>query len=123
MDYQKILEKINADTITLQGDGEISLSIPELAIVNPDKFGIHLLSTSSIDHQVGDSNEKFSIQSISKVFSLSMAISFLGENLWDRVGVEPSGNPFNSLIQLEYEKGKPRNPFINSEHWSSQIYW
>lgn len=114
MDYQKILEKINADTITLQGDGEISLSIPELAIVNPDKFGIHLLSTSSIDHQVGDSNEKFSIQSISKVFSLSMAISFLGENLWDRVGVEPSGNPFNSLIQLEYEKGKPRNPFINS---------
>lgn len=72
----KILEKINADTITLQGDGEISLSIPELAIVNPDKFGIHLLSTSSIDHQVGDSNEKFSIQSISKVFHFQWPYHF-----------------------------------------------
>nr|WP_287494855.1 glutaminase [Candidatus Brachybacter algidus] len=81
MDYQKILEKINADTITLQGDGEISLSIPELAIVNPDKFGIHLLSTSSIDHQVGDSNEKFSIQSISKVFHFQWPYHFRRESL------------------------------------------
>ena len=53
-------------------------------------------------------------RSISKVFSLSYAISILGESIWERVGVEPSGNPFNSLVQLEYEKGKPRNPFINA---------
>ena len=62
----------------------------------------------------GEAHTRFSIQSISKVFSLTMAISLLGEDLWKRVGVEPSGNAFNSIVQLEYEKGIPRNPFINA---------
>jgi len=114
MDYSKILETIQRDTLYLQNQGSISDSIPELSIIDPLKFGIHLVTMDRTDHHVGDHLERFSIQSISKVLTLSYAISILGEDIWQRVGVEPSGSPFNSLIQLEYEKGKPRNPFINA---------
>lgn len=62
----------------------------------------------------GDYDTCFSIQSIAKVFSLAIALSLEGENLWMRLGKEPSGTPFNSLVQLEYEHGRPRNPFINA---------
>ena len=62
----------------------------------------------------GDSDERFSIQSLGKVISLTLAFGIAGEQLWKRVGVEPSGNPFNSLVQLEYDDGIPRNPFINA---------
>ncbi len=62
----------------------------------------------------GDSEELFSIQSISKVFTLTLALGMIGDRLWRRVGREPSGNPFNSIVQLERERGVPRNPFINA---------
>lgn len=114
MNYNEIFEKIDATLEPFKSDGKISDSIPELAKVNPNKFGIHLLDIDGNTYQFGDCNEKFSIQSISKVFSLSLAFQFIGENIWNSVGVEPSGNSFNSLVQLEYEKGKPRNPFINA---------
>jgi len=114
LNYEKILEKINIEVQPLGFYGNLATYIPELAIVNPNKFGIHILTLDEKEYFIGDYNEKFSIQSISKVFSLAMAFQFLGEDLWQRVGVEPSGNPFNSLVQLEYEKGRPRNPFINA---------
>jgi glutaminase len=62
----------------------------------------------------GDADTPFSIQSISKVFTLTLALGKVGDNLWQRVGREPSGSPFNSIVQLEFERGKPRNPFINA---------
>lgn len=114
MDYQQILENIKINTSQFKEDGEVSQSIPQLGSIDPGKFGIHLLDNQLRDYFIGDHDERFSIQSISKVFSLSYAISILGEAVWERVGVEPSGNPFNSLVQLEYEKGRPRNPFINA---------
>ena len=114
MNYNQIFEKIDDALKPFVSEGKISASIPELAMVDPTKFGIHLLDNKGNDYAFGNSDEKFSIQSISKVFSLSLAFQFLGEQIWQRVGVEPSGNPFNSLVQLEYEKGKPRNPFINA---------
>ncbi len=114
MNYDQILKKIDKEIKPFANEGNVSDSIHELALINPSKFGIHLVTTEKMDYSFGDSNEKFSIQSISKVLSLSYAFQFLGENIWSRVGVEPSGNPFNSLAQLEYEKGKPRNPFINA---------
>jgi len=114
MNYNEIFEKIDATLEQFKSEGKISNSIPELAKVDPNKFGIHLLDIDGNKYQFGNSNEKFSIQSISKVFSLSLAFQFIGENIWNSVGVEPSGNSFNSLVQLEYEKGKPRNPFINA---------
>lgn len=114
MDYQQILDKIKEELNYYDVYGEVASYIPELAKVDPKKFGMHLYCTNSEHASFGDSSEKFSIQSISKVFTLTMAMKILGEDLWERVDVEPSGDPFNSLTQLEYESGIPRNPFINS---------
>lgn len=114
MDYQKILNQIEEELNHYDVYGDVASYIPELAKVDPKKFGMHLYCTNSEHASFGDSSEKFSIQSISKVFTLTMAMKILGEDLWERVDVEPSGDPFNSLTQLEYESGVPRNPFINS---------
>ena len=94
--------------------GRVADYIPALARVSPDRLGIAVRHIGGGVHHVGDADERFSIQSISKVFALTMALQFEGESLWARVGREPSGNPFNSLVQLEYENGIPRNPFINA---------
>ncbi len=114
MDYQKIIEEVK-DTICREpAYGKPADYIPELSKIDPYKFGVHLQFTDDKIFSTGDFNEHFSIQSISKVFSLSLAYSILGEKIWERVDVEPSGDPFNSLVQLEYEKGIPRNPLINA---------
>ncbi|MHA7059941.1 glutaminase [Aquimarina sp. M1] len=114
MDYQKILNTIKAETLNRPGTGKVATYIPELAKIDPTKFGMHLYCINSGHYGFGNAQERFSIQSISKVFSLSLAMSLLDEELFKRVDVEPSGDPFNSLIQLEYENGIPRNPFINA---------
>lgn len=114
MDYSIILNDTYEEIKALPIIGTIATTIPELASVNPDKFGIYLTTIDNQEYGIGDFDEKFSIQSVSKALSLSLAFSFLDEKVWQRVGVEPSGNPFNSLVQLEYEKGIPRNPFINA---------
>lgn len=114
MDYQKILNTIEEELSYKDVFGEVASYIPELAKVDPRKFGMYLYCVNKGKFEFGDSREKFSIQSISKVFTLSIAMRLLGEDLWERVHVEPSGDPFNSLTQLEYENGIPRNPFINS---------
>ncbi|HFR4114531.1 TPA: glutaminase B [Yersinia enterocolitica] len=98
----------------LIGQGKVADYIPALAEVSADKLGIAVCTLDGTIYQAGDANERFSIQSISKVLSLTLALSRYGEQeIWQRVGKEPSGQPFNSLVQLELEKGKPRNPFIN----------
>lgn len=112
--YQTILDDIVRDVLPLRSTGAVATYIPELANVNPDIFGIHLRTIDGEDFSAGDSNERFSIQSIAKVFTLALAVHHVGEDLFERVGVEPSGNAFNSLVQLEYEKGIPRNPLINA---------
>ncbi len=114
MDYQKILDTIYNEMSYRDVKGKVASYIPELAKVDRRKFGMHVYCGNQLHFSFGDSDEKFSIQSISKVFTLSMAMRLMGEALWDRVDVEPSGDPFNSLTQLEYEHGIPRNPFINA---------
>lgn len=114
MDYQRILDEIYEENKNYKNLGKVASYIPELAKVSADKYGIFLLTVDDLQYEIGDSREVFSIQSISKVFSLAYSMCILGNKLWERVGVEPSGNPFNSIAQLEYEKGIPRNPFINS---------
>ncbi|PKD18216.1 glutaminase A [Salegentibacter salinarum] len=114
MDYQSILNTINDELSYRDVTGKVASYIPELAKIDPRKFGMHVYCGDRQHFSFGDSEELFSIQSISKVFSLSMAMRIMGEDLWDRVDVEPSGDPFNSLSQLEYESGVPRNPFINA---------
>ena len=97
INYQQILDEIRRDVSPFSDEGKVADFIPELALVNPAKFGIHLITTEGERFSIGDADEKFSIQSISKVLSLSLAFRFLGEKIWERVGVEPSGNAFNSL--------------------------
>ena len=94
--------------------GKVASYIPELRDVDPDKFGVHLTTIDDEHFDFGDSEERFSIQSIAKVLALVLAYKLEDEKLWNRVGVEPSGTPFNSLVQLEYDLGIPRNPLINA---------
>ncbi len=96
------------------GTGKVADYIPALAAVDPDKFGMAIALGDGGVQTLGDAEELFSVQSISKVFTLSMALRTIGDDIWKRVGREPSGSAFNSIIQLEQEKGIPRNPLINA---------
>lgn len=113
-DISAILSEI-LDTVGQSEDrGRVADYIPELASVDPARFGLSVVLADGSQHSVGDSAVPFSIQSVSKVFALALALGRLGDRLWARVGREPSGLAFNSILQLEHEQGKPRNPFINA---------
>lgn len=114
MDYQKTIDTIAQEVRPLFTRGRVADYIPALAAVPRDKFAMAVLTAGGRLFVTGDAGENFSIQSISKVFTLTLALRDVGEKLWKRVGREPSGSAFNSLVQLEYEKGIPRNPFINA---------
>jgi len=114
MDYQQILEEIAQEVQPLLKKGKVADYIPALASVNPEQFAMSLTMFDGTQYNVGVADKRFSIQSISKVFTFTMALKYYGYDLYQRIGREPSGNPFNSLVQLEYESGKPRNPFINA---------
>ena len=114
MNYQQILENIYQEIQPYARVGKQADYIPALAKINPDQFGMCLHTIQGETFLHGQATTRFSIQSISKVFSLAMCLSLEGDNLWQRIGKEPSGTAFNSLIQLEVEKGIPRNPFINA---------
>ena len=114
MDYQLILDNIYDQILPFANEGKQADYIPALAKVNPDHFGMCLNTVNGESYSIQDSGIRFSIQSISKVFALALALSIKGEDIWKQVGKEPSGTAFNSLFQLELEKGIPRNPFINS---------
>ncbi len=111
---QNLLSEILDEVRPLLGRGKVADYIPALADVPADQLGIAVCSADGELYQAGDATTPFSIQSISKVFSLVQAIQHGGETLWERLGHEPSGQPFNSLVQLEFERGRPRNPFINA---------
>ncbi|MGP4001605.1 glutaminase [Streptomyces sp. 8N706] len=113
-DYQAVLEQVAADIAPQIGRGRPAEYIPALASVDPRRFGMALADVHGQVYGVGDWREPFSTQSVTKVFTLALALARGGDNLWQHVGREPSGNPFNSLVQLEYENGIPRNPFINA---------
>jgi len=116
MNFQAVLDDI-AEALAPQAgqEGEVARYIPALARVDARRFGIALRTCEGEEAAAGDGRVPFSIQSISKLFTLTLAMRHLPEAaLWERIGREPSGNPFNSLVQLESEQGKPRNPFINA---------
>ena len=114
MDYLQILENIYKAILPYAHEGKQADYIPELAKVNPDQFGMCIHTIYGEMAAIEQADTRFSIQSISKVFALAMCLSIKNDDLWKRVGKEPSGTAFNSLIQLEVEKGVPRNPFINA---------
>lgn len=114
MNYKSILKEIEKEIQPLFGKGKVANYIPALANVNPNQFAMSLQLFDGTTYNIGNTQTKFSIQSISKVFTFTLALHLYGKHLYKNVGHEPSGNPFNSLIQLEYENGIPRNPFINA---------
>jgi len=114
MDYQAILNEIYEEIRPILGQGKVADYIPALENVDPNQFAMTLTLFDGTQYHVGNVETLFSIQSISKVFSFTMALKIYSKKLYKRIGIEPSGNPFNSLVQLEYENGKPRNPFINA---------
>ncbi len=114
MNFEKIIISVYDEIRKLENIGELASYIPELRLVDPDKFGIYISTMDQGTYGIGDYLDPFSIQSIGKVLSLTLAYKILGESIWSRLGVDPSGTSFNSLVQLEADKGIPRNPFINA---------
>jgi glutaminase len=115
MNYQNILDEISNEVKQLITKGRVADYIPKLAGVPLNKFGMAVQTLAGETYSAGDAEEDFSIQSISKIYCLTLALQFAGEEeIWRRIGRDPSGNSFNSLIQLEYEYGIPRNPLINA---------
>jgi glutaminase A len=111
---RQLLTEIAAEMGEKTDHGKIADYIPELARIDARHFGIAVALHDGTVHMAGDAGMPFSIQSISKIFTLSLALGKSGDAIWHRVGREPSGSAFNSIVQLEYEKGRPRNPFINA---------
>ena len=114
MDFTDILATVHRDMATHLGRGRVADYIPALARVNPAHFGIALITCDGQQAAAGDAAMPFSIQSVSKLFTLTLALEQHGGKLWKRVGHEPSGSSFNSIVQLEQEQGIPRNPLINA---------
>ncbi|MCX7554977.1 glutaminase [Marinicella sp. S1101] len=114
MNYQQIIERIHQEVLLHKNYGEVADYIPELAGIDDDQFGVCLAHVDGKIYRTGDWQTHFSLQSIVKVLLLSLAYARLGGQLWQRVGVEPSGTPFNSLGTLEHDDGIPRNPFSNA---------
>ena len=114
MNLQTIADDIVRELQPRLGEGKVADYIPELAKVDPNQFGIAITTVDGKTYRAGDTETHFSIQSISKVFMLTLALGKVGEAIWKRVGREPSGSSFNSIVQLEHEQGIPRNPFINA---------
>lgn len=114
MDYKKILKEIEEEIQPFLSEGKLPNYIPALSLQNESDFAMSIITLDAEEYHTGCFEKAFSIQSISKVFAFTLALDKYGKELYKRVGHEPSGNPFNSLVQLEYEKGIPRNPFINA---------
>ena len=114
MDYLRILDDIREEVRPLLGAGHVAEYIRPLALVPKARFGMVLHTVDGEIFATGDANERFSIQSLAKVFVLTLAMRLEGDAIWARVGREPSGSAFNSLVQLEIEQGIPRNPLINA---------
>ena len=114
MDIQAIIDDISTALRPRLGEGAVASYIPQLAKVDPKQLGIAITTVEGETFVSGDADIAFSIQSVSKVFTLTLALGKAGETIWKRVGREPSGSAFNSIVQLEQEHGVPRNPFINA---------
>jgi len=114
MNFEDLIQDVYQKIEKLEGQGETASYIPELAKVDPSNFGVHISTMNGDNYGAGNYNDKFSIQSIAKVLSLILAYRILDHKIWERVGVEPSGTAFNSLVQLESDRGIPRNPFLNA---------
>jgi glutaminase len=113
-DIPDLLKRILNQIRPLLSQGDLPEYIPQLRWVDKSRFGMALATVDGDEFSVGDADHQFSIQSISKLFALMLALERVGDDLWLRVGKEPSGMAFNELVQVDQERGQVRNPFINA---------
>ena len=106
--------QIEAEAVPLWKDGKVADYIPALAAIDPNQFGLCIATIDGAIHTFGGSKTRFSIQSVSKLFTLELLVELLGESVWQHIGRSPTNSAFNSLGWLEQEKGKPYNPFVNA---------
>ena len=111
---QDLLHEIASAMSAAEDKGKVADYIPELATVDPGQFAISIATSDGAVFSAGDADTPFSIQSVSKIFALALALGRVGDQMWQRVGREPSGLSFDSILLLERENGIPRNPFINA---------
>ena len=121
MNYQSLLDSIATEVAPMIGQGKVADYIPALARVPIAQFGIALRTIDGHTAAAGDADTPFSIQSVSKVLGLTLGLQAMGPTLWERIGREPSGNAFNSLVQLESERGKPRKELGHLEGRSTKM--
>src|SRR4051812_25260183 len=114
MDYQALVEEVLSDVSAYKGQGNVASYIPALAQADPNRLGLALVLKDGSSFVAGDADEPFSIQSLSYVFALCLALHHVKASLWNHVGREPAGSPLNSVLQLELEKGRPRNPMTSA---------
>ncbi|HYE28603.1 MAG TPA: glutaminase [Allosphingosinicella sp.] len=114
MNYQMLVDEVLADVSAYKGQGQVASYIPALAQADPNRLGLALVTKDGASYCAGDADEPFSIQSISYVFGLCLALHHVKASLWNHVGREPAGSPVNSILQLEMEKGRPRNPLTSA---------
>lgn len=113
-ELQVLLEALH-QTYQQQDAGKLACYIPELCKADPNWFAISIMTVDGQTFEVGDCQQTFTIQSISKVFVYGMALADHGRDaLLAKVGVEPTGDPFNSLIRLDEDSKRPDNPMINA---------
>ncbi len=110
----RALADIDSRVAGMEDRGKVASYIPELAGIDPGHFGMSICLHDGRQMSIGDADEPFSIQSVSKVFTLAIALGRSGERFWDRVGREPTTNVFNSVQELEIRAGIPSNPFVNA---------
>lgn len=114
LDLKRFLEDLDTEVRGRDDWGEVADYIPQLAEVDPAQFGIAVVLADGQVITAGQAEQRFSIQSISKVFSLACVLGRIGEQVWTRVGREPSGRRFDSIASIEEAKGRPHNPFVNA---------
>ncbi|MGL4975099.1 MAG: glutaminase [Bosea sp. (in: a-proteobacteria)] len=108
------LRAVEAEAVPLRLQGRVADYIPALGRVPADRFGLSIMLVDGSVHELGQAREAFSIQSISKLFTLALAVDLLGDDAWARIGRSPTNAAFNALGWLETEQGRPYNPFVNA---------
>ena len=112
---QNILDKALRQGRSVTGLGEVASYIPELSKADKNHVGVCVMDCVGGCFEAGDVDVRFTVQSISKVVSLAIALELYGmEAVFGQIGMEPSGDAFNSIVKLAGDASRPYNPMVNS---------
>ncbi|EIV2906433.1 glutaminase A [Citrobacter braakii] len=113
-DYAKLIDQAH-QKYKSNHDGKVADYIPALATYSPNNFAITIATVDGKIYQVGDVNKPFPMESLSKVFTMALAMEQHGPQVvLDKLGANATGMPFNSGLAVELTKGAPENPLVNA---------